>query len=508
MKTKFLKLLAVMTISITAIFALGITASAATAGDFTITLTEGGGNPVVGTDYTYAGGVLTILSDKDITIKNANPSTSTTNRIEVADGISANITLAGVNIDVSSQSDTAAFKIADDSTGNVTITIADGKTNTLKSGKNCAGLQKNGEYISETQGKLTITGICSLIAPGGAGIGGDISSSTITAIGGEGGAGIGGGYRGSGSNITITISGGKVTATGGDYGAGIGGGFSSGFSSGSYITISDGTVIATGGECGAGIGGGSVGSGSNIKISGGTVTATGGECGAGIGCGGFGCGGFGGGVDNITISGGSVKAVAGEKYEYDGTTYFPAAIGQGVQYDSNTDVHSNGAEVTPTDGNGNNVCLLELTSATSSLKIDGKGFPINHGSDGKVYVYLPEGEHTVISDENSTTNKYAKKADNKLEAIGTAFTITGTGLVYGTDYTYPASTGVLTILSGKAMTIANVNPNTATTDRIEVALGISANITLAGVNIDVSSQSDTAAFKIADNSAGNVTITL
>ena len=54
MKTKLLKLLAVMTISITALLALGITASAETVGAFEVT---GGTN---GTDYTYADGVLTL----------------------------------------------------------------------------------------------------------------------------------------------------------------------------------------------------------------------------------------------------------------------------------------------------------------------------------------------------------------------------------------------------------------------------------------------------------------
>ncbi|MBO5319267.1 MAG: hypothetical protein J6B01_05600, partial [Ruminococcus sp.] len=222
----------------------GITVSAAdaaTVGAFEVT-TDG----TNGTDYTYENGVLTINTPTALTIKNTNPSTPTTDRIEVADDVSANITLAGVNIDVSSQSNTAAFKIADNSAGNVTITLADGTTNTLKSGNNCAGLQKNGEY-SETLGKLTITG-----------------TGTLTATGGESGAGIGGGFEGNGSNIEI--SGGKVTATGGDYGAGIGGGDGC---DGSYITISGGEVTATGGESGAGIGGGFEGNGSNIEISGG-----------------------------------------------------------------------------------------------------------------------------------------------------------------------------------------------------------------------------------------------
>ena len=55
------------------------------------------------TDYTYADGVLTIKTSTPITIANADPSAATTDRIEVADGVSANITLAGVNIDVREQ---------------------------------------------------------------------------------------------------------------------------------------------------------------------------------------------------------------------------------------------------------------------------------------------------------------------------------------------------------------------------------------------------------------------
>ena len=199
MKTKLLRLLIVMAISITALFALGMTAFADTAGDFTVTATNGG--ELTAEDYTYADGVLTIISDTPITISG----TTTADRIEVADGVSANITLAGVDIDVSSQFETAAFKIADDSTGDVNITLADGTINTLKSGAFCAGLQKNG---GTTSGRLTING-----------------TGSLTATGGEmGGAGIGGGgMDGAGSNIAI--NGGTVTATGSEMGgAGIGGG--------------------------------------------------------------------------------------------------------------------------------------------------------------------------------------------------------------------------------------------------------------------------------------------
>ena len=160
--------------------------------DFIITGTD----LVYGVDYTYPAntGILTILSDKKITIENAKKDIATTDSIEVADGVNANITLAGVNIDVSTISDKVAFKIADDSTGNVTITLADGETNTLKSGLCCAGLQKKGPYISDTQGKLIIQG-------------GVSGTGTLNAIAGSQAAGIGGRE---GSNIEI--KGGKITA--------------------------------------------------------------------------------------------------------------------------------------------------------------------------------------------------------------------------------------------------------------------------------------------------------
>ena len=99
------------------------TGVAETAGDFTVT----GG--ALGDDYTYADGVLTIISDTPVTIKNTNPNTPTTDRIEVADGVFADITLAGVNIDVSSKSDTAAFKIANVNFGSGTITLAGDSVN-------------------------------------------------------------------------------------------------------------------------------------------------------------------------------------------------------------------------------------------------------------------------------------------------------------------------------------------------------------------------------------------
>ena len=198
MKAKLLKLLVVMTISITALFALGMTASAAT-------------------EYDVSQGSVVIETDGEYIITG----TTTTNSITIASGVDATITLENVNINVSSTPSASAFRIADDSTGNVTINLVG--DNTLISSAGCAGLQKNGSIYS---GTLAIT-----------------DTGSLTAQGGLSAAGIGGGNAGNGSNIAIR--GGTVTATGGEYGAGIGVGISSGaYANGAWSGYSV-TVTAT-----------------------------------------------------------------------------------------------------------------------------------------------------------------------------------------------------------------------------------------------------------------------
>lgn len=255
-------------------------ADSVTAGAFTVTsdstLTEG-------TDYSYSDSTLTILSDKEVTIANTNPE-ATGDSIAVADGVNANITLAGVNI--STGWNVAAFRIADNSTGNVTITLADGTTNTLRSGNNCAGLQKNGVT---SPGTLTITG-----------------TGALTVQGGDSSAGIGGG-RGS-ATANIEIEGGTIISTAGRTGAGIGSGIGT-WDTVSNIKITGGTVTASGSYGGAGIGGCGAADAANITIEGGTVTANGGSGDAyaksGVGIGGGGAG----DCWAVTISGGSVKVM-------------------------------------------------------------------------------------------------------------------------------------------------------------------------------------------------------
>ena len=135
-------------------------------------------------------------------------STENTVTINAEKDQTASVTLSGANIDVSGKGKAA---VSTNGEGNVSIEL-DGD-NTLKSATNHAGLEKN------NGGSLTIAD--------------ENKNGKLTAKGGDYGAGIGGGWRGSGSDITI--SGGEVNATGGVNGAGIGGGC---YGYGNNITVS------------------------------------------------------------------------------------------------------------------------------------------------------------------------------------------------------------------------------------------------------------------------------
>ena len=165
-----------------------------------------------------------------ITQRGSSAETSNTITINASENATANVTISNVNIDTSSAA------IATSGKGNVNIEL-DG-TNTLKSGRYHAGLEKSQD------GKLTITD--------------ENANGKLIATGGDYGAGIGGDDQGNGKNITIT--GGEVTAAGGGNGAGIGGGLQK---NGEKITVSgDATLKVQGGPtdewdgAGAGIGNG------------------------------------------------------------------------------------------------------------------------------------------------------------------------------------------------------------------------------------------------------------
>ena len=251
-----------------------------------------------------------------ITQRNSSAETSNTITINASENATANVTISNVNIDTSSAA------IATSGKGNVNIEL-DG-TNTLKSGVDHAGLEKNSDG---NQGKLTITD--------------ENENGKLIATGGDGAAGIGGGLYGDGNDITIT--GGEITATGGDCGAGIGGGTSAG---GKNITIAGGKVTATGGKGAAGIGGGNHGEGKNITITDGEATAIGGLNGAGIG------GGLQKNGEKITVSGdATLKIQGGPTDEWDGAG---AGIGNGGSHNgdfSGSFTPVNGAETEPDTSN-------------------------------------------------------------------------------------------------------------------------------------------------------------
>ena len=367
-------------------------------GDFTISAID---SLTEGTDYSYENGVLTIKSDKAITIENTNRSTATKDRIVIDIGAAANITLAGVNIETDAG---AALEIAEDNNNPIKITLADSTTNTLKTTSyGCAGLQKN-ELASHF---LTIEaqqkGTGKLIAQGGenaAGIGGGerhssmhirINGGIIEATGGENGAGIGGGKGKDGSSISI--SGGSVTATGGNNGAGIGGGNSG---EGSIITILGGEVTANGGSGAAGIGGGNSGSCEDIYIISGVVTATGKNGGAGIG------GGGGGECSSIYIYDGKVNATGGSG---------GAGIGGGTN-GKGSNIEINGGDVTATGGTGgagigggNNGegSNIEISAGKVNANGGDGGAGIGGGESGKgSIIKIKDGKVNATGGENGT----------------------------------------------------------------------------------------------------------
>ena len=295
-------------------------------GDITVNA-ESGGQTV-----TQGGGAAVPDSAPVIT------GTSKENNVTInADsGQTANVTLSGANIDVSS-----AGKAAVSTTGEGNVNIELNGSNALKSGHSHAGLEKNNDGNLTIQDKDKDGSLNAKGGQDGAGIGGGssgagsditITGGKVTARGGNYGAGIGGGAYGNGSDITVT--GGEVTANSGNYGAGIGGG---GWGNGNNISISGGKVTATGGTFAAGIGGGMHRDGNDITISGGEVSAAGGRCGAGIG----------GGLDargsgDVTVSGDAKLKVRGGKTGDDGQG---AGIGNGGVRDQNGPV--NGTEVEP-----------------------------------------------------------------------------------------------------------------------------------------------------------------
>lgn len=319
--------------------------------------------------------------------------------ITVPFGVTANITLNSVIIDVNSTDYAGAFLVAAGGEANIAL---DGM-NILISGNWRAGLEVPENATLTLKGgdsdSLEATGGGSGFS--GAGIGGGesansgkiaINGGNITANGASGSAGIGGGSctnDNGGSGGTITISDGTVIANGSNGGAGIGGGSGVNGGSGGTIIIRDGTVTATGGD-GAGIGGGSGdangvlggGDGDKITISGGSVTATS-SSGAGIGGGGNGYGFSGGSGGTVEIFGQDTTVTVNSSYGYD--------VGSGKN-------NYLGGSLSVTDGatlimknNGTNVSNPIYQNCTI---IDKNGNRTEYDSNGNIIPTSSSGSYT------------------------------------------------------------------------------------------------------------------
>ena len=389
----------------------------------------------------------------------SDTSTSNTVAIDADTGSTANVTLSGVNIDASGDSGKAAVEI----TGSGDVTIELDGTNTVQSGKNRAGVEKdnNGSLTitdnHDAQGSLTATGGKSGAGIGG-GKGGDgsnitISGGTVNATGGENAAGIGGGEKndgfdgGNGSNITI--SGGTVTANGGISGAGIGGADGG---NGSGIAIRDGNVTANGGEGGSGIGGGAYGDGSGITISGGTVDANGGTDAAGIG------GGERRNGSNITISGGTVDATGGDAPSYENGDKIEKGEGGGAGI-------GGGAY-----GSGDNIVIKFNAQVTA----EGKGNAANIGN----------------GNSEKDTEKQKDNVDlSGLSSFGKVNGVSGSdGVCPGAGVSYGTGSDAVSGLGGLAVFDDHGNDLSSDIKRREDTLQITAmrdNVLVSGTKIDV-----------------------
>lgn len=201
-------------------------------------LTVIGGTP--DTDYSYKDNVYTVLTGMALTFSG----TTTTDRIVVAEGVTADITLNNVNISFSDgdSDDNPAGTCAFYMNNHAVVKLKIVNINSIQSGAKCAAIQVEKNVSIEIEGE-----------------------GTLKAQGGWGGAGIG---AGAGTSCgAIKIISGTINALAGDWAFGLGGGCFL-----NMETAKDGIIIIDGGTITAG--GSNWGSSAimgNITINGGTV---------------------------------------------------------------------------------------------------------------------------------------------------------------------------------------------------------------------------------------------
>ena len=465
---------------------------------------------VYGTDYKIDGIPLTILSDKGITIKNVDPTQPCSNYIYIESGVSANITFAGINIQ-RGLNELSAVEIAENSSGNVNIILADNMDNIISTTYNCAALSKNSD--SAECGTLTIScqhsgeagHICGSSCGGlnaassnyPAAIGGDdnrsasnivINGGRINAKGSKG-AGIGGGYNAKANNITV--NGGIINAES-VFGAAIGGGQGGNVD---YINITGGVVDAVitynaddTDSYGCAIGSGADGEAENIYISGGIVTAH-------------------GGYKSYAL-GGCKNCESNRNYIIDGGLVYLADDESMClkPFSSDKLVNNSGDQVYPIAISNPNCEEITINGTTQQYRF-------LSSSDMTFYAYVPKDIAGTASVKVGDKQYSYGLNEGIFEEMGSDLVIKGDNeiLEYGLEYTYPAKTGILTVNNcAGSVTIQNADKSVPTTDRIFIGSDktpTDINVTLAGVNIHCPSmQNDSSALCIADDNSALITL--
>ena len=463
--------------------------------------------------YTYENGKVKITSGGRYSISMTEKgATTTTDSIEIGDGLEVKLSLYRVSIDLSSETEEGkgvALKIGN----NAKVTIDINFDSTLKSGSASAGIELADSAELTFESFIGSASTLKVMGGGsGAGIGGSVGSKggkvtiedgAITAIGGNiggagidageviinggivyaeggtnGGAGIGGSFAtltgGTSENRdggTVTINNGEVTAMGKGGGAGIGGAF---FGNGGTVNINGGFVAARGGDSqylgAAGIGSGNAfeapethpdygkGNGGIVNINGGTVVAEGGK----------GCVGIGGSLKgaDVTIKGGSVRAEGGF---YSDDPKRADGIGAGPMGDK---------------------------PGTLTIVPQGSSYIVNVGT-GSAAASQIEGSPFETQAEISKLVKGNPYFGCRQSLL------TVTGGQEGRDYKFEDD--VLRIYNGGAYVVSMANKALATQERISINAKEAVELTLENVNINCS-EKDFAAVEI--NGPEKVTLEL
>ena len=452
---------------------------------------------VYGTDYKIDGSTLKILSDKGITIKNVDPTQPCSNDIYIESGVSANITFAGINIQ-RGLNEYSAVEIAENSSGDVNIILADNTDNIISTTYNYAALSKNSD--STECGTLTIS--CQHSGEAGHICGS--SCGGLNAASSNFPAAIGGDYNKSASNIVI--NGGRIEAKSSE-GAGIGGGYNA---KANNITVNGGIINAES-VFGAAIGSGQGGSADGIYINGGIVNAVityfdnNNAYGCAIGSGAAGQ------ADNIIINDGIVTAQGG---------YNSYALGGWSNSENTRNYQINGGMVYLVNDKAKNLkpfsrnaklkndsgeyVYLAAISNPSGEEITINGNPQQYrflsSSDMTFYAYIPKDIAGTASVKVGDKQYSYGLNEGIFEEMGSDLVIKGDNeiLEYGLEYTYPAKTGILTVNNcAGSVTIKNADESVPTTNRIYIGSDeapSTVNVTLNGVNIYAPCDSDSGTY--------------